>query len=304
MTAMLIVAFIATLATSLALGQQIWLRQTQNLMDLAQAELLRQGALDYAATMLTLEAKNSSIDDLTEQWAKPVALPVEGGSVTITVEDAQARFNLNNVLQPDGKPNQEELGVFRRLLADPKINANPALAEALVDWLDGDSTVQPGGAEDLDYLNRNPPYRAANRRVLASVDELRLIKDYDADTVNKLRPLVVTLPPNVQSTINVNTAEPRVLAALTNLSVNQMEQMAKVRASSPYKDKQQFSSQLPPDTKITGGYDVKTGYFIVTVVAQIGRTQRIAEALVERPPSGTPAAKPLWYRQPPIDIVL
>jgi general secretion pathway protein K len=42
-TAMLIVAIIAALATSLALGQQVWLRQTQNLVDLAQAEQLRQG---------------------------------------------------------------------------------------------------------------------------------------------------------------------------------------------------------------------------------------------------------------------
>jgi general secretion pathway protein K len=179
-----------------------------------------------------------------------------------------------------------------------------ALAEPLIDWIDIDSTAQPGGAEDLDYLNLDPSYRAANR-ALKSVDELRLIKGYTDEVVEKLRPYVVALPnTNAQATpINVNTAPAAVLAALVNVPLAQAEQLEKARAETPYNDRKTFSDQWPGATN-SGAYDVATSYFIVAVDVQIGRTQRRSEGLIERPIGGAQPAIVLWSRQPPLKIAL
>ncbi|SRR5581483_2201780 len=310
-TAMLIVAIVATLATSLALGQQVWLRQTQNLVDLAQAERLRQGALEFAAAILARDAKNgqtSGTDNLDEDWAKTIPpLPVEGGAILISIADAQARLNLNNLIQPprpgqaqSGGPSTDYVGAYRQLLT--LLGLNPQLADALLDWMDTDATAQADGAEDIDYLNHDPPYRAANRP-LTSVDELRLIKGYTEDVVEKLRPYVIVLPAPGQSPVNVNTASATVLAALTNTSIAQTEQIVSARANNPFKDVGQFQKLLPGKTLNPSNYAVTSGYFIVSVETRIGRTQRRSEALVERPAGGA-NVRALWYRQPAVKIVL
>ena len=307
-TAMLIVAIIAALATSLALGQQVWLRQTQNLTDLAQAEQLRQGALEYAAAVLARDAKNASTaktDTLQEAWAQPIPpLPVEGGVVIVSIADAQARYNLNNLVPPAGQSvaPPEEVRLYTDLLAR---NGLPTeLVAPLLDWIDPGTATQPGGAEDLDYLNHDPPYRAANQ-ALTSIDELRLVKGYTPEIVAKLSPLVVVLPASAgRRPINVNTADASVLAALTGSDLTQAEQIVKARENSPFEDTGQFQkffpgSQLKPNT-----YDVKSSYFIVSVETRIGRIQRRTEALIERPTTNAASAAVLWYRLPPLPLAI
>ncbi|HEX7045727.1 MAG TPA: type II secretion system minor pseudopilin GspK [Burkholderiales bacterium] len=322
-TAVLIVAVVAALATSLALGQQVWLRQAQNLADLAQAEKLRRGAFEFAAVMLALDGRNvrtSQTDDLTEEWAQPLPpLPVDGGSVLIAIADAQGLFNLNNVAQtpPQNRPPQgggapvNYAAMYRALLGYAGIE--PAridvLTDALIDWIDPDSNVRPAGAEDLDYLGHDPPYRAANQP-LRSVDELRLIKGYTPEIVEKLRPYVVAITPGgspAQSTavpINVNTAPAPVLAALTNRPLSEIEPLVERRARQPFKNAEELGAALGGQAPPAGSYDVKSSYFIVTVETRIGRTQRRTEALLHRPIGGNQKATVLWYRQPAFQIVL
>lgn len=317
-TAILIVAIVATLATSLALGQQVWLRQTQNLADLAQSEKIRRGALEFAAAILARDARDprtSATDDLTEDWARPIPpLPVDGGAVAVAISDAQARFNLNNLLHqprpgagqnPGGPAQVNHAAVYRALLVALEIE--PAridtLIDALLDWVDPDSTVSANGAEDLDYLNHDPPYRAANQ-ALRSVDELRLVKGYTAEIVEKLRPYVIALPASGAVAVNVNTAPAPVLAALTGRSINDAEQIVRTRAQTPFKRPEDFAALLGGQPGQVGNYDVKSGYFIVEVTTRIGRTQRRTEALVDRPIGGDQKATVLWYRQPAFQIVL
>lgn len=304
-TAMLIVAIIAALATSLALGQQVWLRQAQNLTDLAQAEQIRQGAFEYAAAVLERDAKNASTgktDNLQEPWAQPIPpLPVEGGVVVVSISDAQARFNLNNLVQQGQQGKPEDIRIFTNLLA--QLGLPTELVYPLIDWLDADSNTLPGGAEDLDYLNHDPPYRAANQP-LTSVDELRLVKGYTPAIVAKLSPFVVALPPTAgRRPINVNTADATVLAALTGADLTLAQQIVKARDNNPFQDIGQFQSLLPANLRSsTGTYDVKSSYFIVTVETRIGRIQRRSEALIERPIGNSLRANVLWYRQPPYSM--
>jgi general secretion pathway protein K len=81
-TAVLIVAIIAGVAASLGLGQQVWLRQTENLIERAQADSLRRSALDWVAILLRRDANDNKFDHLNEPWAKQLPpLPTEGGMI-------------------------------------------------------------------------------------------------------------------------------------------------------------------------------------------------------------------------------
>ena len=71
-TAVLVVAIVATVATTLALGEQVWFRQAQNMTDRAQAISLRQGAVSYAAILLGRDGAQNQVDHLKEIWAQPL----------------------------------------------------------------------------------------------------------------------------------------------------------------------------------------------------------------------------------------
>ena len=298
-TAVLVVAIVATVATTLALGEQVWFRQAQNMTNRAQAESLRRGALNYAAILLARD--DAKIDHLGEPWAKPLPpLPVEDGMIAFTVSDAQGRFNLNNLVRAGGTPSQPDIEMFQRLLTSQGLD--PGLSGALFDWLDTNTTVdRPGGAEDIEYLSLPQPYRSANQ-LLQSVDELRLVKGFTAKAVEKLRPYVTALP-TVPTTVNVNTAPAEVLAALfTNLPATVLQPLLDSRVNKPFTELKQFTDKLPTGTSSLPANmcDVKTGHFLVTIDIRYGRLQRRTEALIER--AGGKPATVLWHRLPPLQF--
>ena len=287
-TAVLVVAIVATVAASMSLGQQIWLRQAQNFNDRAQAEKVAQGALHWAILILAEDAKKNGnpTDDLTEDWAQPLPpLTVEGGAVTGKIIDAQGRFNLNSLMESGGlNPSRANVAVFGRLLES--LALNPQLADALVDWIDtNDQPTGTAGAEDMYYLTLQPPYRAANQS-LQSVDELRLVRGFDAKTVETLRSHVSALPPQA-SAININTADANVLSALflpaLPLATAQglVEQRDKNR--NPFKSTAELTERASgksPEAGVLVG--VKSNYFYVQVHTLFGRLQRSRQALIDR----------------------
>jgi general secretion pathway protein K len=296
-TAVLVVAIVATVATTLALGEQVWLRQAQNVNDRAQAESLRQGALGYAAILLARDAAQSQTDNLGELWAKPLPpLPVENGMIAFAVIDAQSRFNLNNLVQ-NGAPNPESIKMFQNLLTAQKLD--PGLSDALRDWMDPNSNTRSGGATDTEYLNLPQPYRAANQP-LSSVDELRLVKGFTAAVVEKLRPYITALP--LSTTVNVNTADEQVLAALfiDPPATTVLQPLLDNRVTKPFENAGQFAQALPAGTKLLQQslYNVKSDFFLVTIDIRIGRLQRRTEALIQRV-AGKPG-KVLWHQLPPL----
>jgi general secretion pathway protein K len=297
-TAVLVVAIVATVATTLALGEQVWFRQAMNMSARAQADSLRAGALNYAAILLTRDGKlNKTTDHLGELWAQPLPpLPVEDGMIAFTVHDAQGLFNLNNILTSDGKRSPADVAVFQQLLISQGID--PVLSGALLDWLDGNTTVDyPGGAEDIEYLSLPQPYRSANQQ-LQSVDELRLVKGFSAKDVEKLRPFVTAI--RGPTRVNVNTAPDQVLAALTDLPVTALKTLLDSRVNKPVEEGK-LLDYLPAGSKPPlANYGVNTSYFLVTIDIRYGRLQRRTEAMIERI-SGRPATV-LWHRLPPLQF--
>jgi general secretion pathway protein K len=223
-------------------------------------------------------------------------LPVEGGSIRVSVEDAQGRFNLNNVVRNNvGYP--ADIAVLQRLLQELKLD--PSIVHALVDWIDPDSNPSPGGAEDIDYLNGDPPYRAADRP-LASVEELRLVRGFDAKTVATLAPYVTVLPLRT-ATVNVNTASPELLAALVpGLALADAQLIADQRLTKPFNDIAEFTGRLPKGVLLpSGAAAVRSDYFLVTLDTSIGRHERRSEALLQRGASGR-SAELVWHRPQPL----
>src|SRR5262249_25815767 len=120
--------------------------------------------------------------------------------------------------------NQEQaLKIFQRLLENLKLS--PDLANKVAAWINND----PSGSADLEYLAKNPPYRAAQRR-LVDVAELVRIKDFDEKTMQILAPHVTALDKNPP--VNINTASREVLRALFKSSV--AETIINSRSAKPY----------------------------------------------------------------------
>jgi general secretion pathway protein K len=298
-TAILIVAIVTAVAAKIAFAHQVWFRQMENVSDRGATDLLRRAALHWASVALLDDASQNSIDHLGEPWAQGLpVLPVEGGAIKVTIEDAQGRFNLNNLVQ-NNQPSPGDVAIFQRLLVQLKLD--PFLANAVLDWIDTDSNVtSPGGAEDVDYLTLKTPYRAANQP-FTSVDELRMVKGFDAKTVLTLLPFVTVLPAGARTAINVNTAPPEVLAALANKDLAWAQRVADNRTDSPMKNAADFTKQmqLPPNAPqpASGLADVKTDYFLITLETSIGRHQRRTIALMQRAGKAT---NWIWFKPVPL----
>jgi general secretion pathway protein K len=274
----------------MSLGQQVWLRQAQNFNDRAQAEKVADGALQLVLQLLQNDSKDSSAtDDLSEAWAQPLpAYPAADGTVTGTIHDAQGQFNLNDLLLADGiNASTPDVDVYRRLLVSLSLNPEPLIA-SLLDWIDSNDTESPGGgAEDVYYLTLQPPYRPANH-LLSSVDELRLVRGYDAKTVERLRPYVSALPE--RTALNINTVKtPELLSTLfATLPVSTARQLLDERDKNhnPFKTKEDLVQRAGQPLVVNANVDVKTAYFDVVIYTQFGHLLRGRRALIHRTPDG------------------
>lgn len=288
-TALLVVSLATVAAVAMATRLQVDMRRTGNLLNGEQAYAYAVAAESWAYVILRRDRKESEYDALGEDWA--TALPpiaVEGGFVNGRIEDLQGRFNINNLVEDEGEPtdaesavNAEELAYFKRLLE--VLELEPALAPALVDWIDADiNTRFPDGAEDETYLLADPPYRAANRP-LVSISELRLVKGFTPEVMAVLAPHVTALPV-AETLININTATAAVLRALhKELDDRGVEQLIADRGEDGYADVDTFLEHsalagLDLDIEV----DITSDWFNVLTATSVGRGQVQLESLFWR----------------------
>jgi general secretion pathway protein K len=135
---------------------------------------------------------------------------IDGVIVEAQVEDMQGRFNLNSLIDMDGKSDPAAREVLERLLQVLEIE--PQIAARMTDWIDADDEAQPGGAEESVYSALPVPYRPPNRPV-TSISELLLLDGMDAERYARLAPHVAALPRD--AAINLCSATGVLLDALT-----------------------------------------------------------------------------------------
>jgi general secretion pathway protein K len=81
------------------------------------------------------------------------------------------------------------------------------LMATLLDWMDADNTRRINGAEDGYYANLKPSYRSSGR-MLAELSELRSIRGYTKEVVDKLQPFLCVRADKEPAIININTVRP------------------------------------------------------------------------------------------------
>ena len=284
-TALIIVALVTVITVSAASDQQLELRRTANVIDNDRAWLFALGAEAWAIQVLSKDAKDNQVDHLEEDWTTVIAnLPVEGATISGSAEDMQGRFNLNNLVDAEGRRSDIDVRLFQRLLS--QLELEPELADAVVDWLDVDIDVTlPRGAEDSAYLGMKRPYRAANRQ-FASPSELLLVAGFDRELFDKLEPFVTALPAHGVP-INVNTAPPQVLRILgEGIAEADAKELTATREDNPYDDVDEFLNQPVLESKkpeiVTDRVSVDSRYFMVRARAEFGRGRIDLYSLVQR----------------------
>lgn len=284
LTALLVVAIATILAANLMWEANLDDRRTKAALDADQGLLLMLGAEAWAADILRQDLIDSpDTDHLGEQWAIELPpLPVEGGTIVGRIEDLEARFNLNNLITPDGEPDEISLAQFERLLQ--VLDLDPRIAGVALDWIDANAEQHfPSGGEDVAYAGADPPYRTANTLV-TSATELLAMAGVDAETYTRLAPYVTALP--VGTTINVNTASDVVLASLSDdIDIGLAASLVEERAGTDFADiDATFEGLVEPD--MLQRIDGVSRHFLLTATVTLGTSQLTMRSVLQRDASG------------------
>ncbi len=277
LTAMIIVTLVATLAAAMVWQQWRAVQVESAERARAQAAWILSGALDFARLILREDQKSGKVTALTEPWATPLAesrlstfLAIDKANaddgpeafLSGTIADAQARYNLNNVVSradPSQPPKVDplELETLRSLCLNVGVDAGVAdrIATGLLNALTastGAAPLQPQSVAQLRWLG------------------------VDATAVQALQGYVVLLPG--PTSVNVNTASKEVLAAaIKGLDAASAERLVQMRQRAPFKDLATFTNELAALKPINARIDVRSSFFEVR-----GRLRLIDRVLVER----------------------
>jgi general secretion pathway protein K len=215
-TAMVLVAIAAVLATAIGFASAMSARRATTVFGADQSLLAGEGAEAMAAYVLKQSTTGAASMSLDQPWAQPYGPFELGEGVTLEfaqIEDQQGKFNINN-LASGGASDPASIQQLQQLLT--VLGLETKWAGILADWIDADNQPNsPDGAEDSVYLGQTPPYRAANMPV-TSISELLALPGFGRDRYNRLAPYIAALPPG--NSINICTASGVLLDALSGKS--------------------------------------------------------------------------------------
>ncbi len=184
--------------------------------------------LSFAAKSATKLASKLITSNMLEQYKTRSAFEMSqkipfgdlDGTITLRIEDENAKFNLNSLKTRDDYPYES----FKRLLK--QLNLKPEIADMVSFWISADTTHRPGGAIDLKSKNA----------ALDSVDELLLIPGIDKESYGKLQPYVTIYGSGEgMFSININTADVPVLMSLSDAITKDMaERVITYRQLTPF----------------------------------------------------------------------
>ena len=302
LTAMIIVALVATLA-----GSMIWQQWRAIQVEAAerarsQSAWILSGALDWARLILREDARNGTVDHLGEPWAVPLAearlstfLAADKDNtddapdafLSGAITDALARYNLTNLVSGN-RIDPLEMATLQRLCetvgvsadvatriavairdATPPQAADPAASAASTPRTAGDANAAP-------YVPpADPPLMPASVRQLAWVG-------IDPEALRALEPYVVILPE--KAWVNVNTAPREVLvAAIAGLDLATAERIVQARQRAPLKsiaDLNALAPGLKPES--VARLHVGSSFFEVRGRLRLGDVVLEQRSLVQR----------------------
>ena len=220
--------------------------------------------------------RRDSNEPTARAMAEAKMFEIAGGSLELHIEDLGRRFNLNAV---GGEASAENVARLKRLFTN--LGLNPEAVDAWRDWVDPDREITGNGAEDADYMLRDPPMRAANQRG-HHASELIVAASLTSEQYETLRPHVAVLPVFDQR-INVNTAAAEVLAALApNFAVDEAQIL--VDEVREYDQVEPVVSAHAPLGASAGALAVVSEYFRVQARAVVGDARSDLTSVLHRDP--------------------
>jgi len=274
-----------------------------NFRDLTQASYIAQSGVEIAR--LLIQEDDPTYDATDERWAQFEVLShlshqlFTEGHFTGRIVDESAKFNPNGLISRYGTVEPKKKDQLERLLV--LLGHDPAVMDAILDWLDPDELRRTLGAEMEYYMLLKPPYVPKNGP-LDSLGEMLLIKGvspavfYGTDTKEGLRNYLTVysdLNPliNVDSKININTASLPILMSLSP-KVDQMMAQAVLN----YRQLKPF--RRPEDLRSIPGWDaiypaisseitVRSNYFSVEVTGIYHDARALVHTVIKREGSRT-----------------
>jgi general secretion pathway protein K len=300
LTAILLVALGTILAATMAYENAMTARRGQATFAFDQSLLIAQAGEAIAAYALVQSRKQDAQHDAKGQfWSMPYG-PVEivpGVTLYAFLEDMQGRFNLNNLVKPDGGTDPDAVIQFENLLQ--LVGLEPKWAPLIADWIDGDQVANPAdGAEDSTYLSQVPPYRTANRQI-TSASELLALPGFGRDRYLMIMNYVTALPTgggtpggaSGKTTVNLCTASRYVLDALPpggerNFTSSDDKSLETQRTNvGCFPTPQEYKAAFANDSKagtIMSQVGTQSNFFRLTSIVNVGTMQFSLYSLLER----------------------
>jgi general secretion pathway protein K len=280
---MLIVVLVTTLASAMVWQQWRAVQVEAAERARTQASWILSGALDWARLILREDARSGSATTLNEPWATPLAearlstfLAVDKNStddgpeafLSGAIADAQARYNLRNLVDDAGKVIPVEAAGLQRLFES--IGVAPDLATRIASGLR--DALAPAGSEDRPA---SPPLLPRSVAQLAWLG-------IDAASLRRLAPYVVILP--VRTPVNLNTASREVIAAsVEGLDVGAADRLVQTRKRTPFKTAAEAQALLPATVTLDANrVGVLSNFFEVRGRLRFGDRMLEELSLVER----------------------
>lgn len=306
--AVLMALFVATLATLIVAGlfwtQFVVLRTIENQQLVTQSRLLLRGAVDWSRAILREDQRTSSVDSLSEPWSvglEETKLDQLGETSTLasraalagSIEDAQGRFNLRNLLLADLSIDEQEVAALRKLC---NIKQVPEAVADLIAARMYDAWAAPSQEQGTAA---NPSEDSFSRPIpLVMPFDLLGVDGIDPRHALELAPYVVVL--DQVTPVNLNTASAEVIAAIfPSMSLGDARTLVRERERTYFVNigdtriARHRPDGEPSDTKIA----TSSRYFIVRGQVRLERAQTRMEALIRRGDSWQNPPRVIWQRE-------
>ncbi len=297
---LLIVSLLAAMTVDFSYASRVDLTLAGLDRDSMRARILARSGYQFGRALL-LDDKNNH-DGPDDLWARSELSAMaqmfleEGEGVKFTITDENSKLDLNTLVTDRGRLNTRAYEQFERLLDLLGLDRN--LAATLTDWLDPDSVVSVGGAEDNYYRSRN---RTCKNAPLDSLRELLLIKDYTSaaiwgdETTKGILPYVTT---HSDGRININTASSIMLQSLDDeITIDIADAIISHRNANAFESTNDLREVSGMDAKlfarILSRITVSSHFFSQEVEAVAGNAYAKLNVIVQRQGK---LVRPLFWR--------
>jgi general secretion pathway protein K len=224
-----------------------------------------------------------AIDTLGDAWAAPFPpMPLEGGTVSLSIVDEDRKLNLNAMVQ-NGIPNQAAILKVQRLFTVLDVNVD--LVQGIMDW------ITPSGANSGTadyYLGLKPPYQP-RYAPMPTIGDLQMVKGFNEAIFNRVSPFLTVLSAN-PNLVNVNTATPQVLASLEPELMEDQKLVMSIVDQRPFNGNTEILNalNLPGDVgqRISNDLVEKSQYFTINGTGTYAGARKIITATFQRQTNG------------------